>query len=105
MEIRARYVQIGAFTLAVIAAGFAFVYWLNNAGGLRERTVYQIRFESSVSGLLVGSAVLFNGIRVGEVTGLAARSPTTHSRCRPRSPSTAARRCAPTPRSASTSRA
>ncbi len=32
MEIRARYVQMGAFTLAVIAAGFAFVYWLNNAG-------------------------------------------------------------------------
>jgi phospholipid/cholesterol/gamma-HCH transport system substrate-binding protein len=70
MEIRARYIQMGAFTLAVIAAGFAFVYWLNNAGGLRERAVYRIRFESSVSGLLAGSAVLFNGIRVGEVSGL-----------------------------------
>ena len=70
MEIRARYVQMGAFTLAVIAAGFAFVYWLKNAGGLRERTVYRIQFESPVSGLLQGSAVLFNGIRVGEVTAL-----------------------------------
>jgi phospholipid/cholesterol/gamma-HCH transport system substrate-binding protein len=70
MEIRARYIQMGAFTLAVIAAGFAFVYWLNSAGGLRERAVYRIRFESSVSGLLRGSAVLFNGIRVGEVTSL-----------------------------------
>jgi phospholipid/cholesterol/gamma-HCH transport system substrate-binding protein len=70
MEIRARYIQMGAFTLAVIAAGFAFVYWLNNASGLRERAVYRIRFESSVSGLLRGSAVLFNGIRVGEVTAL-----------------------------------
>ena len=70
MEIRARYVQMGAFTLAVIVAGFAFVYWLNNAGGLRERAVYRVRFESSVSGLLKGSAVLFNGIRVGEVTAL-----------------------------------
>ena len=70
MEIRARYVQMGAFTLAVIAAGFAFVYWLENAGGLRERTVYRIQFESPVSGLLKGSAVLFNGIRVGEVTAL-----------------------------------
>ncbi len=28
MEIRARYVLIGLFTLAAIAAGFAFVYWL-----------------------------------------------------------------------------
>ncbi len=70
MEIRARYVQMGAFTLAVIAAGFVFVYWLKNAGGLRERMVYRIQFEGPVSGLLRGSAVLFNGIRVGEVTGL-----------------------------------
>jgi phospholipid/cholesterol/gamma-HCH transport system substrate-binding protein len=70
VEIRARYVQVGAFTLAVLIAGFAFVYWLNNAGALRNRTVYSIRFESSVSGLLNGSAVLFNGIRVGEVTRL-----------------------------------
>jgi phospholipid/cholesterol/gamma-HCH transport system substrate-binding protein len=70
MEIRARYIQMGAFTLAVIAAGFAFVYWLNNVGGLGQRAVYRIRFENSVSGLLAGSAVLFNGIRVGEVTGL-----------------------------------
>ena len=70
MEIRARYVQIGLFTLAVLVAGFAFVYWLNNAGGLRQRVVYRVHFESPVSGLLRGSAVLFNGIRVGEVTGL-----------------------------------
>ena len=70
MEIRARYVQMGAFTLAVIVAGFAFVYWLKNAGGLRERMIYLVQFESPVSGLLRGSAVLFNGIRVGEVTGL-----------------------------------
>jgi phospholipid/cholesterol/gamma-HCH transport system substrate-binding protein len=70
MEIRARYVQMGAFTLAVLAAVFAFVYWLNNAGTLRARAVYQVRFEGSVSGLLTGSAVLFNGIRVGEVTAL-----------------------------------
>ncbi len=70
MEIRARYVQVGAFTLAVLVAGFAFIYWLNNAGALRNRTVYSVQFESSVSGLLKGSAVLFNGIRVGEVTRL-----------------------------------
>ena len=36
--------------LAVIAAGFGFVYWLNNAGGLGERAVYQVRFENPVSG-------------------------------------------------------
>ena len=37
---------------------------------MRERETYQIKFQGSVSGLLIGSAVLFNGIRVGEVTGL-----------------------------------
>jgi phospholipid/cholesterol/gamma-HCH transport system substrate-binding protein len=70
METRARYALIGLFMLAVIAASFAFVYWLENKGGFAQREVYQVKFQGSVSGLLVGSAVLFNGIRVGEVTGL-----------------------------------
>jgi phospholipid/cholesterol/gamma-HCH transport system substrate-binding protein len=70
MEIRAPYILIGAFVLAVIAAGFGFVYWLHNAGSLTQRTTYRIHFENTVSGLLTGAAVLFNGIRVGEVTAL-----------------------------------
>jgi phospholipid/cholesterol/gamma-HCH transport system substrate-binding protein len=70
VETRARYVQVGAFTLAVILAGFVFVYWLNSATGLGSRSVYIVRFQGSVSGLLTGSAVLFNGVRVGEVTRL-----------------------------------
>ena len=70
METRARYALIGLFMLAVIAASFAFVYWLENKGGFTQRDVYQVRYEGSVSGLLPGSAVLFNGIRVGEVTHL-----------------------------------
>ena len=71
METRARYALIGLFVLAAIGAVFGFVYWLNNTGGLGERTVYRVRFENTVSGLLKGAAVLFNGIRVGEVTELA----------------------------------
>jgi phospholipid/cholesterol/gamma-HCH transport system substrate-binding protein len=70
METRARYALIGLFMLAVILASFAFVYWLENKGGLGQRDYYRVRFESSISGLLVGSGVLFNGIRVGEVTEL-----------------------------------
>jgi phospholipid/cholesterol/gamma-HCH transport system substrate-binding protein len=70
METRAPYTLIGLFVLAVIVAIFGFVYWLNNAGGLGAKTYYQVRFENSVSGLLTGSAVLFNGMRVGEVTKL-----------------------------------
>ncbi len=70
MEIWARYVLVGLFTLAVIIGGFAFVYWLQTAGSLGKRANYDVRFSNTVSGLLKGSPVLFNGIRVGEVTGL-----------------------------------
>jgi phospholipid/cholesterol/gamma-HCH transport system substrate-binding protein len=70
METRAPYALIGLFVTAVIAAAFGFVYWLHNSGGLAERTVYRVHFENTVSGLLKGASVLFNGIRVGEVTKL-----------------------------------
>ncbi|MDR6305196.1 phospholipid/cholesterol/gamma-HCH transport system substrate-binding protein [Nitrobacter vulgaris] len=70
METRAPFVVIGAFVLAALAAVFGFVYWLHNTGGLGPRTTYHVQFEGSVPGLLVGAAVLFNGIRVGEVTEL-----------------------------------
>ena len=71
METKARYVLVGLFALFVIAGVFGFVYWLETIGGSGERVVYRIHFERTVSGLRVGSAVLFNGLRVGEVTGLA----------------------------------
>jgi len=49
---------------------FGFVYWFQNIGGTGERAFYRIVFDGSVSGLRTGASVLFNGIRVGEVTGL-----------------------------------
>ena len=77
METRAPFVIVGAFVLAAIVAVFGFVYWLQNTGGLGPRASYRVQFEGSVPGLLVGAAVLFNGIRVGEVTelGLAPGNP------------------------------
>jgi len=77
METRAPFIVVGAFVLAAIAAVFGFVYWLHNTAGTGARTVHHVQFDGSVSGLLVGAAVLFNGIRVGEVTnlGLASDSP------------------------------
>jgi phospholipid/cholesterol/gamma-HCH transport system substrate-binding protein len=77
METRAPFVVVGAFVLAAIAAVFGFVYWLHNTGGLGPRLTYHLQFDGPVPGLLVGAAVLFNGIRVGEVTdlGLAPDSP------------------------------
>ncbi len=70
MEIRARYILMGLFLVAAVAGVFAFVYWLENAGGFRNRTAYRIEFDGPVPGLYSGSSVLFNGIRVGEVTAL-----------------------------------
>lgn len=70
METRAPFRVVGAFVLAAIIAVFGFVYWLHNSGGLGPRVTYHVQFDSSVPGLLVGAAVLFNGIRVGEVTDL-----------------------------------
>jgi phospholipid/cholesterol/gamma-HCH transport system substrate-binding protein len=71
MEVRAHYILIGSFTLAVIVGLFTFVYWIKNVGGLGQRAIYQIQFEQPVAGLTVGSSVLFNGVRVGAVTELA----------------------------------
>jgi phospholipid/cholesterol/gamma-HCH transport system substrate-binding protein len=70
METRAPFIVVGAFVLTAIGAVFGFVYWLNNTTGLSRRAVYHVQFDGSVSGLLVGASVLFNGIKVGEITGL-----------------------------------
>src|ERR1044072_9349779 len=71
METRAPFVIVGAFVLAAIAAAFGFVHWLHYSRGLGPLATYHVEFEGSVPGLLVGAAVLFNGIRVGEVSDLA----------------------------------
>src|SRR6187402_2775731 len=70
METRAPYVLIGLLVVVAIGAVFGFVYWMHSAGGFGERTIYRIQFETSVSGVLIGSAVMFNGIKAGEVTDL-----------------------------------
>ncbi len=70
MENRARYSLIGAFVLVCILAGFAFVYWIANTGGLGARTVYAVQFSEPVPGLTPGASVLFNGVRVGTVSAV-----------------------------------
>ncbi|MGE0566027.1 MAG: MlaD family protein [Pseudolabrys sp.] len=70
METKANYVLIGVFVLAIIAGVFGFVFWFQSLGGTGERLHYRVVFENSVSGLRTGASVLFNGIRVGEVTDL-----------------------------------
>jgi phospholipid/cholesterol/gamma-HCH transport system substrate-binding protein len=70
METRANYTIIGLFTLAIVAAAFAFVWWFTGSNNRGPRVSYDVIFDGTVSGLQRGSAVTFNGIPVGEVTGL-----------------------------------
>lgn len=70
METRANYTLIGAFTLLVIAAAFGFVYWFMRPLDSEGRKPYEVVYSGTVSGLRQGNAVTFNGIPVGQVTGL-----------------------------------
>ncbi len=67
METRAHFIAIGAFTLAVVASAFLFVFWMAGYGRTSDLTRYRVVFHGSVSGLARGGVVLFNGLRVGEV--------------------------------------
>ncbi|MBI1867543.1 MAG: MCE family protein [Methylocystis sp.] len=71
METRASYTLIGVFTVAVVFAAFGFVYWFSGPAQTAQYKTYEIVFPGSVAGLARGSAVEFNGLKVGEVTHLA----------------------------------
>lgn len=70
MQTDARYTLIGAFFLIVVSMGTFFLFWAARWDSSVERQAYDVIFQGSVSGLSTGSQVLFNGIRVGEVTNL-----------------------------------
>jgi phospholipid/cholesterol/gamma-HCH transport system substrate-binding protein len=70
METRANYILIGAFMLATLIGAFGFVYWLAATAESRENVFVKIVFPAPVTGLPVGGQVLFNGIRVGDVSSL-----------------------------------
>lgn len=83
METRANYVAVGLFVLLVLTGALGFVYWLYSAGNTTQRTAIEILFHDPVTGLAVGSPVVFNGIRIGEVSQLgfvSADSPTVLAR-------------------------
>lgn len=70
METKANYVLVGIFTLAICIGSFGFVYWMARYGESRDTATLEIRIQGSVTGLSVGSQVLFNGIKVGDVRRL-----------------------------------
>lgn len=67
METRANYVVVGIFTVLAVLAAFAFVYWTAGIGDTGETSSVRFRIPGSASGLSRGSAVLFNGVKVGDV--------------------------------------
>ncbi len=71
MESRVRFIVVGLFTSVVAIAGFLFVLWIHTSGGLSKRRSVEIEFNGGAPGLRPGSAVTFNGVRVGEVVSVA----------------------------------
>ncbi|WP_017525405.1 MlaD family protein [Pusillimonas noertemannii] len=70
MEPRAHHVLIGAFTVAVAILAVLAALWLGKAGQNAGERHFVVIFNEAVRGLMVGSAVQYNGIQVGEVLEL-----------------------------------
>lgn len=68
METRANYVAVGLFTLLLLLGMFGLVYWTAGVRTGADTTVLRVKIPGSASGLGRGSAVLFNGVKVGDVT-------------------------------------
>ncbi len=69
METRARYVLVGAFTLAAMVALMGFLLWLARVEISRAYAQYDIIFDT-VSGLSQDSLVRYNGVDVGTVLSI-----------------------------------
>lgn len=70
METRANFALIGALAFAVVLGAFGFVYWVSGPSKTAQLKTYEVVVRGSVEGLTRGSAVQFNGLKVGEVTSL-----------------------------------
>lgn len=70
METRAHHLLIGSFAIGISVLTVLFLMWIGKFEFNRQYQVYMLRFEGSVSGLKPAAEVLYNGIKVGEVTAL-----------------------------------
>lgn len=66
METRARFVWVGAVTLALLGLLAMFVVWMARLNESSKHE-YDIFFKQAVDGLSKGSAVNFSGVPVGQV--------------------------------------
>lgn len=70
METRSNYVVVGAVTIGLTIALFAFVLWLAKFSG-DEKREFDIFFKQSISGLAIGTGVQFKGVPVGQIKQIA----------------------------------
>lgn len=67
METRANYTLVGGFVLSFLAAILIFIVWIARFGSETNKTMYDIYFMGSVTGLDAGSVVRYRGVPVGTV--------------------------------------
>jgi len=70
LEKDANYTVVGALCLALLFGLAVFVIWLAKFQFSKTYDLYDIQFQGPVHGLSRGGEVHFNGIKVGEVTGV-----------------------------------
>jgi phospholipid/cholesterol/gamma-HCH transport system substrate-binding protein len=68
METRARYLVTGLFTVVAVILLAAFVIWMQSASSTGARRNVMIEFHGATPGLQTGAPVVFNGLRIGQVT-------------------------------------
>jgi phospholipid/cholesterol/gamma-HCH transport system substrate-binding protein len=71
METRANHLLVGGFVLVLFLGALGFVVWLAKFQTDTDFAAYDLLVEGSVTGLTVGGAVRYSGVRVGEVTEIA----------------------------------
>ena len=70
MERQAHYALVGLATFAIALVGIIFAFWFIQFDFNKNYGTYEVEFNTPVDGLTKGAEVHFNGIKVGEVTGL-----------------------------------
>ncbi|NJD62217.1 MAG: MCE family protein [Deltaproteobacteria bacterium] len=65
---------IGAFVVGAVALGVAGILVFGSGKFLHERTRYVMFFDGSLKGLQVGSPVVMNGVKIGQVTDISVLS-------------------------------
>ncbi|HEV2365857.1 MAG TPA: MlaD family protein [Caulobacteraceae bacterium] len=70
MERSANYALVGVISTVLVIGVAVFVVWLAGFSFTHGYDTYDVRFQGPVTGLAKGAEVHFNGIKVGDVTGL-----------------------------------